>query len=119
TDRTRLGYAGVEKTSEQRPTVGFSAAVWLEEGTKNAAEIKFVLKTKGPANAPVGEKPKPVDKTKPTEKPQPTEKPKSEATEKTKPVEKPKPEEKKPGEKPAPVEKPKPTEKPTDRKSVV
>jgi ferric-dicitrate binding protein FerR (iron transport regulator) len=116
-DHTRLGYAGVEKTSDQRPTVGFVASVWLEEGAKTAAEIKFVLKNKGAASTPPGEKPKPVDKTKLGEKPQPTEKPKPEdrpkPTEKTKPVDKPKSEDSpKPVQKPAPAEKTKPTEKP-------
>lgn len=46
TERTRLAYAGVGEKAD-RPAVGYSALVWLKEGTKDTAvEIQFSDKKK-------------------------------------------------------------------------
>ncbi len=42
TDKTEIEYAGIDKAEEKKPTIGFPAAVWLQEGSKDtAAEVVF------------------------------------------------------------------------------
>lgn len=88
-DRTRVSYS--VEADEQKPTIGYHAAVWLESDSDVAIEIRYTFKRKG--SAPEGS-PKKTDKAKP-EKPV-AEKPKADKPD-ANPTEKPG----KPGEKPA------------------
>lgn len=47
-ERTRLSYVGIEP-SAAKPTVGYPASIWLAKDSDRATEIRFVVKTKGPA----------------------------------------------------------------------
>jgi RNA polymerase sigma factor (sigma-70 family) len=44
TDKTEVDFAGTDKAEEKKLAVGYAAAVWLEEGSKDTAAVVLVAK---------------------------------------------------------------------------
>jgi hypothetical protein len=44
TDKTEIDFAGTDKAEEKKLTVGYAAAVWLEEGSKDTAAMLLATK---------------------------------------------------------------------------
>lgn len=78
-ERTRTTYTGIE-TKDEKPTVGYTAMVWLAKDSDQAVDVRFAVKTKG---IPAAETQKPQ----PTKKPEVTKKPETAKPDTTKPDE--------------------------------